>query len=99
MSWWSLGEGVGQMGTELADWQVACAFCGETGNWGLEHHAEKKKPNEAKRLNFDTLKCGNCGGYVMVLGSAGHGLHDYKVLSWPLKYSQHPKHWPPDIGR
>jgi hypothetical protein len=87
MSWWSLGEGVGQMGTELADWRIACAFCGETGNWGLEHHAEKKKPNEAKRLNFDTLKCGNCGGYVMVLWSAGHGLHDYKVLSWPLKYS------------
>jgi len=44
--------------SELADGLITCAFCGEHGNWKLEHHAEKKKPNEQKRLNFDTLKCG-----------------------------------------
>ncbi len=36
--------------SELADGLITCAFCGEHGNWKLEHHAEKKKPNEQKRL-------------------------------------------------
>jgi Domain of unknown function (DUF4145) len=99
MSWWSLGENMGQMGTELSDWQITCAFCGESGNWKIDHHAEMKRGSDQKRLNFDTLKCGNCAGYVMVLWSAGHGLHDFKVLPWPLKYNRHPEHWPSDIGR
>jgi Domain of unknown function (DUF4145) len=50
-------------------------------------------------INFETLKCGNCAGFVMVLWSAGSGLHDYKVLPWPLNYQKHPDHWPADIGR
>ena len=99
MSWWSLGEDMGQMGTELSDWQITCAFCGESGNWKIDHHAEMKRGSDQKRLNFDTLKCGSCAGYVMVLWSAGHGLHDFKVLPWPLKYNRHPEHWPSDIGR
>jgi hypothetical protein len=99
MSWWTLGQHNGYEGTQLADWRITCAFCGEDGNWELEHHAEKKKPNEDQRLNFDTLKCGNCSGYVLVLWSAGERLHDYKVLPWPLRYNRHPEHWPDDIGR
>ena len=99
MSWWSLGQHSGYRGDELAQWRITCAFCGEKGNWGLEHHSEKKKPNGEQKLNFDTLRCGNCAGYVMVLWSAGDRLHDYKVLPWPLNYENHPDHWPPDIGR
>lgn len=99
MSWWSIGQHSGYQGTELADYKITCAFCGERGNWELEHHAEKKKPNDDQRLNFDTLKCGNCAGYVMVFWSAGDRLHDYKVLPWPLDYDSCPEHWPEDIGR
>lgn len=81
-SWWSLGEGSGQAGKKLALYQIICPFCNEKGNFELEHHAEKKKPNGKKILNFDTYKCGNCTGYVQVLWSANEflgakGRHDY----------------------
>lgn len=99
MSWWNLGQHSGQMGTDLNLHQITCAFCGEEGNWELVHHAEKKKPNESQKLNFDTYKCGNCAGFVMVLWSAGDRLHAFKVLPWPLKFERHPEHWPEDIGR
>jgi len=90
-SWWQLGEGSGYHGEELAIYQITCPFCLERGNFKTIFHVEKKKPNSDKKLNFDTLECGNCKRYVMVLWSAseyGHGrrLHDYKVLPWPLKY-------------
>jgi hypothetical protein len=89
-SWWQLGEGAGYDGTDLAVWTVECAFCGEKGNFVRAFHAEKKKPNSDKKLNFDVYKCNNCAGYVHVLWSAtegaflGHGLHAFKVLPWPL---------------
>lgn len=40
----------------------------------------------------------------MVLWSAtehsySNGIHDYRVLPWPLKYDKYPEHWPDDIGR
>lgn len=74
----------------------------ERGNFETAHHAEKKKANSDKKLNFDTLKCGNCSGYVMVLWSAtgyGGGLHDYRVLPWPLRLNKHPDYWPDAVGR
>jgi hypothetical protein len=71
----------------------------ERGNFNTAFHAEKKKPNATKKLNFDTLQCGNCAGYVMVLWSAGSGLHDYRVLPWPLRIEKYPEHWPEAIGR
>lgn len=59
----------------------------------VARHAEKKKPNGDKRLNFDTLECGNCKGYVLCLWSAGaSGLHDYRVLRWPIRVEKHPEH-------
>ena len=98
-SWWELGEWSGQRGSELALYEITCAFCGERGNFKVAHHAEKKKPNDRKVLNFDTLECGNCRGYVMCLWSASHDLHAYRVLPWPLKYEKHPEHWPASVGR
>ncbi len=103
-SWWQLGEWYGQQGEELALYQNICPFCMEKGNFKTVFHAEKKKPNLNKKLNFDTLECGNCKGYVMVLWSAtehgfGRGLHDYRVLPWPLNYERYPEHWPDAIGR
>ena len=99
MSWWRLGQGIGYHGTNLATYHITCAFCGESGSWELEHRSEKKKPNDRQILYFDTYKCGNCAGYVMVLWSTSGALHDYKVLPWPLGYTRHPKHWPDNIGR
>lgn len=100
-SWWELGEGYGQQGSELALYQITCPFCMERGNFKLVFHAEKKKPNESKKLNFDTYECGNCKGYVMVLWSANHfgDLHNYQVLPWPMQYDRYPDHWPAHVGR
>ena len=103
-SWWQLGEDSGQRGEKLAVHQITCPFCMERGNFKTAFHAEKKKPNSGKKLNFDTLECGNCKGYVMVLWSASEygfdrGLHDYTVLPWPLKFEKCPEHWPEAIGR
>lgn len=103
-SWWQLGESVGQCGSDLAVYQITCAFCLERGNFKTDFHAEKKKPNSRKTLNFDTLHCGNCGGYVLVLWSStehlgSQGLHDYRVLPWPLKLEDFPEHWPEAVGR
>jgi hypothetical protein len=105
-SWWDLGEHAGVQGAELALWRIACPFCLEKGNFKTVFHAEKKKPNDSKRLNFDTLECGNCKGYVMVLWSASsfalgptHGIHSFHTLPWPLKYDEYPDYWPEQVGR
>lgn len=103
-SWWQLGEWTGELGKSLALSGITCPFCDERGNFETEHHAEKKKANSRKKLNFDTLKCGSCSGYVMVLWSAsespfGGELHDLRVLPWPLKIERHPEEWPKDVGR
>ncbi|MDG9931010.1 MULTISPECIES: DUF4145 domain-containing protein [unclassified Pseudomonas] len=99
-SWWDLGEWSGYSGSDLATYQIECPFCSERGNFEVEHHAEKKKPNGRKVLNFDTLKCGNCASYVMVFWSASSGHHDYRVLPWPVgRLEKHPEHWPEAVGR
>ncbi len=103
-SWWQLGEGSGYRGGELAVYQISCAFCLERGNFKTIFHAEKKKPNSSKTLNFDTLECGNCKGYVLVLWSStesrgSQGMHDYHVLPWPLQVQKYPDHWPEPVGR
>ena len=102
-SWWDLGEWAGYNGNKLALYKITCPFCLESGNFKTAFHAEKKKPNGSKALNFDTLECGNCKGYVMVLWSAtemvGRGMHDFTVLPWPLKFSEYPEHWPEEVGR
>lgn len=103
-SWWQLGEGIGFHGNELGLFRITCPFCMESGNFRVAFHAEKKKPNSDKKLNFDTLECGNCKGYVMVLWSASSlgfrsGIHNYEVLPWPLKFEKSPEHWPESVGR
>ena len=102
-SWWDLGEWSGFHGAELALWRITCPFCFEKGNFSVAFHAEKKKPNERKKLNFDTLECGNCKGYVMTLWSAcaniGTQIHSFKVLPWPQRIDSFPEHWPEDVGR
>lgn len=100
-SWWDMGEWSGSSGEQLALYQITCPFCMESGNFSTEHHAQKKKANGRKILNFDTLKCGNCAGYVMVLWSASElgRLYAFRVLPWPLKIDSAPKHWPESVGR
>lgn len=103
-SWWDLGEGSGYRGDELELYRITCPFCEESGKFSFEFRAKKRKPNSSKRLNFETLKCENCAGYVMVLWSASeygamNSLYEYNVLPWPLRLTEHPEHWPADIGR
>jgi hypothetical protein len=103
-SWWQLGEGYGHRGNELPLYQITCPFCLEKGNFTVACHHEKKKPNSKKSLNFDTLKCGNCAGYVMALWSesaefGGGGLIGYRVLPWPIAKPEPREHWPAEIKR
>jgi hypothetical protein len=103
-SWWELGEGAGQLGETLAIYMIECPFCSEEGKFETEFHAEKKKPNSRKKLNFDTLKCVNCSGYVQVLWSASEfggsqHLHSFRVQPWPLKIPDPPEYWPAEVGR
>ena len=100
-SWWDLGDWSGYRGNELALHEVNCPFCHERGNFSFAHRADKKKPNASKVLHFDTLKCGTCAGYVMVLWSTNNfgGMHDFRVLPWPLRRQKAPEHWPDSVGR
>jgi hypothetical protein len=104
-SWWSLGEGYGQLGDKLQTYQITCAFCSEKGNWELKHRETKKKPNGRKVINFDTYECGNCSGYVMVMWSASEhsspatGLYNYKVLPWPLGVGDGSENWPKTVRK
>jgi hypothetical protein len=99
MSWWDIGEHRGYQGSDLALYRITCPFCLESGNFSLEHRAQKKQPNGSKVLNFDTLKCGSCASYVQVFWSGGDSLHDYKVQPWPLKLEKAPEHFPEAVGR
>jgi len=98
-----LGEGSGYRGSTLAVHQIMCAFCMEEGNFERVSHFTKRNAQSGKILNFDTLKCGNCAGYVMVLWSAGQysmdGMHNYTVLPWPRRLTKYPEHWPEAVGR
>src|SRR6266705_3160480 len=101
MSWWDLGEWSGYHGSTLAAYQIACAFCGEKGNFETAQHLERKKPDRAgKTLNYDTLKCGHCGNYMFAFWSASStsDIHDYQVMPWHRSTTGYPKHWPEDIG-
>ena len=49
-SWWDLGEGSGFSGEKLATYRIACAFCGEKGNFATAQHLERQKPGEAFRI-------------------------------------------------
>jgi hypothetical protein len=105
-SWWELGEGSGIQGDKMEPWRLICPFCGEKGNFSLEYHTEKKKPNSAKRLNFDLYRCNVCVGFVHVLWSAGEyahgmsGLYNYKVLPRPLSGKPEPSpNWPDGMTR
>ena len=99
-SWWRLGDS-GITGRNLAIRSITCAFCMEEGNFETVHHEEKKHSRSDKTLNFDTLKCGNCAGYVMVFWSASEygNIHDYQVLPYPIRTDRYPDHWPDEIGR
>ncbi len=106
MTWWDLGEWTGYQGDTLAAYQIACAFCGEKGNFETVQHLERKKPGGgSKKLNYDTLKCGHCGNYMFAFWSAnssGYGayaVHDYQVLPWHRSTTNYPKHWPSDVGQ
>jgi hypothetical protein len=101
-SWWQLGDHGGHYGRELSLSEIQCPFCKEKGHFNVAFHAVKKKPNGSKTLNFDTLECTNCKGYVMVLWSSSEwhrDTHQYQVLPWPLRLEKYPDYWPASVGR
>jgi HEPN domain-containing protein len=108
-SWWQFGEGSGHWGSDLALFDIECAFCEEKGNWELEHHAAKTKPNSRKVLNFDTYKCGNCANYIMVFWSAdehhaggynpAQGLHAYRTVPFAIGGWDGEDYWPDNAKR
>jgi Domain of unknown function (DUF4145) len=102
----TLGNGRGFSGQVLATHQIPCAFCAAVGNFETVQHLERTKPGSScKVLNYDTLKCGNCGNFMFAFWSAaehGHGaaaMHGYHVLPWHRGTTAYPKHWPDDVGR
>ncbi len=101
-SWWELGETSGFDGNLMDVWHLECPFCGEKGNFSLAKHAEKKKANSGKKLNFDLYQCQNCVGFVHVLWSAnefGTGIYDFRALPWPLNKPKPSENWPPEVQR
>ena len=103
VSWWDLGEWSGYHGNELATYQIACAFCGEEGNFEKVAHLAREKPGGGKTLNYDTLRCGNCGNYMFAFWSASStvssgGMHSYRLLPWHRSTTRSSKHWPDDVG-
>jgi hypothetical protein len=99
MSWWDLGEHSGYQGEQLATYRIACAFCGEKGNFETVKHLERKKPGSGnKALNYDTLKCGHCGNFIFAFWSSSGQFHDYRVLPWHRSTSSYPEHWARDVG-
>lgn len=106
MDWWDLGEWSGFPGEVLATHGIACAFCGAEGNFEtVSQLLRKKGGSSGKVLNYDTLKCGNCGNFMFVLWSASeysHGsgaMHDYRLLPYYRSTTGYPRHWPDDVGR
>jgi hypothetical protein len=106
VDWWDLGEWSGTSGNKLALYQITCAFCGVKGNLEITAHLERQKPGGGRKvLNYDTLKCGNCGNYMFAFWSAaamnigGTGIHSYRLLPWHQSTTEHPEHWPGDVGR
>ncbi|HSX15828.1 MAG TPA: DUF4145 domain-containing protein [Candidatus Saccharimonadales bacterium] len=104
-SWWQFGEGMGQFGTELALYQIQCAFCTERGNWEIVNRETKKKPNGRKVLYFDTYKCGGCANFIMVFWTpsedsvGGHGLHAYRTIPFALGDYEGADYWPNNVTR
>jgi hypothetical protein len=66
-SWWDLGDGVGYKGKSLAMYEITCPFCLQRGNFATDQHQVKTNAN-GKTLNYDTLRCENCGNLTMVFG-------------------------------
>jgi hypothetical protein len=97
-SWWELGEHFGHRGNTLATYKISCGFCPEHGNFALHHHTERKNAR-GKILNYDILRCENCGNFSMVFWSAGSNLHDKRVVPSPLTIEKYPEAWPTDVGR
>lgn len=103
-NWWSFGEGSGLSGSELSLGLIPCAFCSAAGNFKREFSAAKKHGSSGKELHYEVLCCGNCGNLTMCFWSGtGHGsfgLHNYKLLPWPLSRSPAPStNWPKDVSR
>src|SRR6266550_8799798 len=87
MNWWELGEHSGYSGNSPIS-RITCAFCKVEGNFSVIHHEYRKQPNNPKKvLQYDTIKCGNCGNLMMLFwtraaASMGHGLFDFRTVPW-----------------
>lgn len=97
-NWWERGEHAGYPGEALATYDISCGFCAERGNFAFHHHTERKNAR-GKTLNYDILRCENCGNFTMVFWSTNGRIHARRVVPWLAKIDKHPDTWPEDVGR
>lgn len=100
-SWWEIGEWSGFDGSKLAFSGLSCPFCLEKGGFETVHHEEREKSGTKKTLNFDTLRCENCGNFHMVFWSSSRmgNMHGRHQVPWPQRLQDAPNEWPKDVGR
>jgi hypothetical protein len=98
-SWWDFGQHAGYRTYDGLDMsRITCAFCLQSGMFATVHHEERTN-SKSQTLNYDTLRCDNCGNLTMAFWGGGNGLHDVKTVPWPLRYDRFPESWPKDVGR
>lgn len=96
-SWWDLGQWSGYRGSELALYDITCAFCSERGRLARHHHVERASGN--RKLNYDILRCDSCGNFAMAVWAASGNMHDRRIIPYPLRAERFPDTWPDDVGR
>jgi hypothetical protein len=101
-SWWDFGESSGQKGTQLDIGLIKCAFCSVEGQMKRIDSFIRKSESSNKVLNYETIKCENCGNFMFVFWSAstaGWSLYNYSTLPYPLGEIEAPEHWHKDVKR
>jgi hypothetical protein len=99
-SWWDLGEWSGHSSLNMLYFDMECAYCGHRKDYEVVSSFEKSRADGRKKLLFQTLQCGNCANYTLLLRSDGSsGLIGHRRIPYPLKVSSAPSHWPDDVGR
>jgi|TARA_R110001606_G_scaffold323079_1_gene469910 hypothetical protein len=80
---------------------MPCAYCGAAHGYEIEHSVEKTRADGKRTLLFQTLKCGNCSNFTLMIRNAGGSgsLLDYRRIPYSNKVGKHPESWPDDVGR
>ncbi len=106
--WWTFGEHSGQFGSGFDSAYLNCPFCDTRGNFTQEYSQTKTSGDDRKKLNYETLKCGNCANLTMVFwsanssnsyGAAARNIYSYRTLPFPLGKYEGSENWPEPVRR